>query len=784
MTDQNFKTGYRVNYLFYIMDCLIVILMHLAFHRLNEIVFYIFLAYTVITMAILFREHKKPRISEYVHKRLQVIFVVIVNGCQAFAFDSAQVFIYAMCFSAVVVFVFLDEKLSRFYTIMSVLIVITTMRGIVYFIHSINTTYAFSFGILVLVVINWIIITMVNRITFQTRQNIEQERSLDDMLKVVEAKCDEAQNATRSKTQFLANMSHEIRTPINSIMGMNEMILRESTEPDIRDYAGEVKTASQSLLGIINDILDISKIEAGKYSIVRVKFNLATLIGDVYNLVRFRAEGKNLEFKVIADEDLPSRIYADDIRLKQILMNLLTNAVKYTDKGTITFRISLADGGGIRFAVKDTGIGIKEKDLVHLHIAFNRLDEKRNRKVEGTGLGLAITTGLLELMGSKLEVSSVYGEGSVFSFVIKPKVIDVTPIGWIDFTQRNYKVETYNEEFEAPDAHVLIVDDNDVNRKVFIKLLKKTKIKISEASSGAECLAMTAETRYDMIFMDHMMPEMDGIQAFKAIRSQEMNLCRTVPIIALTANAVSGAREYYLDIGFNGFLTKPVEPKQLEDVVRTHLDSRYIKQCTEPEPEPEIPPLELPIIEGVDWSVARLHLKDDDILLETLTMFSAALRRDADELDFYYEDIKNEDSRTRYRVKVHSMKSSAMLVGFVQLAGMAMELEKAARAGEVDIIKAMHKIFIERWMSYSEPLAEIVESSTPKIPAAGHMAEIEEIFAQIRTAAEEMDVDVLDDMSSRLNQYSFESPQAEQIESIRASILNFEVEKLTDVYLQ
>ena len=781
----HFLTGYRCNLFFYLLECVVAVVLSIIYDRLVPVALIGFIVFALVTSFILFRVNKKHKISESNHKKLQSFFYSVINVVMSIAFDSAQVFIYAMCFSTIAMFIFLDTKIAKFQMLQSVLMIILFGGFTSVVVGSRQTMLEFTFGSFVLIVINWVVLSMTSIITFQNRKSIEQERSLDDLLKVVEAKCDEAQAATRSKTRFLANMSHEIRTPINSVMGMNEMILRESTEEDIISYASEAKNATESLLGIINDILDITKIEEGKINILSVKYNLSDLINDVYNLVRFRAEAKNLKFEIVADENLPSVLKGDDIRLKQILTNLLTNAVKYTEKGSIVLEIKLVDNDEIYFSVKDTGIGIKEEDLPRLFNAFDRIEETRNRNIEGTGLGLNITSTFLKAFGSELKVKSEYGKGSEFSFVLKQEIIDASPIGIIDVNVRKTKHKNYSVVFEAPDARLLIVDDNEINRKVFINLLKRTKIKIDEAESGIESIELTKKNTYDIIFMDHMMPVMDGVEAFHIIRNNKDNPNSEIPVIVLTANAVIGAEEYYMKEGFNSFLSKPIDPKKLEQAVFENLNSGLIKKKSEAVNEEiqEEQDFEYPIIDGIDWSYAKLHLKDDKLILDTVKMFRNSLKSDIEELNSYYVEMSKEEVLDNYRVKVHSMKSSAALIGIVQLAGIAMELEKAARNGDTAVIKIMHPVFAKRWLSYLEPLKDMFEIKKSGAVATADMPEIVEIFDTIHKAAENMDVDTLDEMSRKLDEYNFEGSTAEKIDEVKKLIFNFEVEKLVNYEL-
>ena len=353
-----FRTGCATNSFFYVFMGIAAIIMAVANNRfpLPMLIFFIvFFVGTTTAFAVAARKTKKYTL----YGVLQMMAFVILNCFVSIAFDSAQAFIYAMCFSTILGFVFIDVKVSKFQFIRSVIIVIIAAAFISYYTGSKQTMLAYTFGTVVLLVMNWVIVSMANHIKFQYRKNAEQERSLDDMLKVVEAKCDEAQQATKAKSNFLAHMSHEIRTPINAVIGMNEMILRESKDNDILKYASETKNAADSLLGIINDILDITKIEAGKLTPVYAEYKPAKLINNLYNLIRFKAEDKGLEFKVIIDERIPRRLKGDDIRLKQIVINLLSNAVKYTRKGSVTFEVQYLGSGRLYFSVKDTGIGIK-----------------------------------------------------------------------------------------------------------------------------------------------------------------------------------------------------------------------------------------------------------------------------------------------------------------------------------------------------------------------------------------------------------------------------------------
>ena len=384
-----------------------------------------------------------------------------------------------------------------------------------------------------------------------------------------------ADEANRAKSSFLANMSHEIRTPINAVLGMDEMILRESAEKNIRSYANDIQSAGRTLLSLINDILDFSKIEEGRMEIIPTQYELSSVINDLVNMSEPRARKKGLRLEIDVDENVPHILYGDEIRIKQVALNLLTNAIKYTEEGSVTlsagFKKEDEENILLSFKIEDTGIGMKEEDMDRLFSPFTRIEERRNRSIEGSGLGMSIVRQLLELMDSRLDVESVYGQGSKFSFDIRQKVINWEPMGDISdrFAKESGNAEAYHESFHAPDADILVVDDTEVNLSVFVNLLKQTKVRVDTAGSGKKAISMAGEKSYDIIFIDHMMPDMDGIETLRRIREDKgpgEPVC-----IALTANAVSGAREMYLDAGFTDYISKPVDGKRLEDMIRKYL---------------------------------------------------------------------------------------------------------------------------------------------------------------------------------------------------------------------
>ena len=383
----------------------------------------------------------------------------------------------------------------------------------------------------------------------------------------------EIEELSHSQNLFFSSMSHEIRTPINTIIGLNEMILREDISEEAADDARNIQGASKMLLTIINDLLDMSKLESGKMEIVPVKYHVGDMLSELVAMIWLRAKEKGLEFHVDVDPTIPAILYGDEVRLKQIIVNLLNNAVKYTNEGVITLSMRAAKGEQnqvmLTIAVADTGIGIKKDSIPFLFEAFKRVDEENNRYIEGTGLGLSIVKQLVSLMGGEISVNSVYTKGSTFKVIIPQGIVDSSALGELDLDNRQSirEREHYRQSFEAPNANLLIVDDNEVNLMVEEKLLRDTKINIDTAISGAECLKLSLTKKYDVIFMDHLMPEMDGIECLNALRSQQGGLNRETPVVVLTANAGGENQALYSKSGFDDYLSKPVRGIDMERIL-------------------------------------------------------------------------------------------------------------------------------------------------------------------------------------------------------------------------
>ncbi|MCR5718926.1 MAG: response regulator [Lachnospiraceae bacterium] len=499
-------------------------------------------------------------------------------------------------------------------------------------------------------------------------------RTLQTMSNSLKQQIEIADSANRSKSAFLANMSHEIRTPINAILGFDEMILRESNEETVKTYAYNIKRGGRTLLSLINDILDFSKIESGKMEIIPVEYEPALLINDMLDMVDFRAAEKGLRVRYEVDDNIPKKLFGDDIRIREVITNLLTNAVKYTNEGSVTLTVRKLSSDGetakLYVSVRDTGIGIKDEDRELLWDSYKRLDQDITREIEGTGLGLTITRKYLELMGSSLELSSRYGIGSDFYFEIEQKIIDKEPIG--DFEQARKeskkKIKVYSESFEAPDAKVLVVDDIAMNLSVFKGLLKYSKINIDTATSGMEALALMRKNAYDIVFMDHMMPKMDGLETYARIVSDRDLVRNDMPVIALTANAVSGVQNQYIEAGFADYLTKPLDTERLEAVLLKYLPEDKVVKTKKSDKVPK-----------------EEDEKSGNLISKTSGMDNCDGNPEVYKIavdSFLSEDFEEslsqafkEENWKDYEVYVHGLKSSAKIIGAVSLFELAKESE-------------------------------------------------------------------------------------------------------------
>ena len=538
---------------------------------------------------------------------------------------------------------------------------------------------------------------------------------------------EELVRANEAKSQFLANMSHEIRTPINGILGMDSVLLKECHDENLREYAKNIQSAGQSLLSIINDILDISKIESGKMEILTIRYQLFSVLNDCYNLTKIKLQNKPVSFIMQINEKLPSWLYGDEVRIRQIINNFLSNAVKYTKEGNITFELDFEEKTDeqilLVITVRDTGIGIKEEDLGKLFESFTRIEEKRNRNIEGTGLGLNLTKNLVNLMDGEVFAESTYGKGSCFTAKIPQKNADAKPMG--DFGKRYQQYLSTSDDdklsFLAPDAKILVVDDVTMNLKVVEGLLKATKIQIDTAVSGSECLECVKTTPYQMIFLDHMMPEMDGLETLEHMKNLADNPNAQTPVIMLTANAIVGAKEEYIEAGFTDYLTKPIRETELLEMILKYLPEELVcenggqgiekSQDAQDMEQPEAggegaePLQRLEQLEGLDVKTGLTYcMNEEDFYIEILQEFLQADK--ASQLKHFLA----EEDWDNYRTTVHALKSTSLTIGAVHLSGEAKALEMAAKEGNMDYIRSHHDGVMDEYKELTDHLKEILEN--------------------------------------------------------------------------
>ena len=728
---------------------------------------------------------------------------------------------------------------------------------------------------------------------------------------------EDSRRAERSKSDFLANMSHEIRTPMNAIVGMCELILREDgiTEA-ISEHCFNIQNAGRNLLQIINDILDFSKIDSGKMELIEEEFNIASTLNDVVNMAMARKGDKALEIIVEADPDIPSGLIADEVRIRQVIINFMTNAIKFTEKGAVVLKVSQTKqdyGINLNVSVIDTGIGISPENLEKLFTSFQQVDTRKNRSVEGTGLGLAISKRMVTLMGGFINVSSVYGQGSEFKFVIPMKVSNPKPFASVDNSESlhptayinlnkflpqvayHYRTlikhigkqlhtnftfcstfeslkehieakkvthcfigkEEYlankdyystlpesisvviiqerlnavvppprmkciykpfyvlsaasvlnNESviasitdrrgggmsFTAPKARVLIVDDNIINLKVAVGLMKPYNMQVLTADSAKTAIAMLRSKDYDLVFMDHMMPEIDGVEATGMIRATEGEYYKKLPIIALTANAINGVRDMFINAGFSDFMAKPIELSTLDRILKTWLPKELIKSGSAPKNITANPGRrkedKKPTDSGVLFSPEKGLVYtggDEGIYLEILEIYVKKGPDKIEELEGFFRD---KDWKS-YVIEVHALKNTSLSIGSVPLSELAKKLELAGKSGDYDVIEKEHadliglyKKVIEKGKEHlseiapepEEAAAEVVtkQAVMPEMDMALLMDYVEKISA----ACDEFDGDKVEELTDEASCYSYQGLElSEYFGKVKALALDYEYDE-------
>ena len=602
-----------------------------------------------------------------------------------------------------------------------------------------------------------------------------------------------AEASSEAKTSFLANMSHEIRTPINAIIGMDEMIIRESKEAGIIRYANNIRNASKTLLSLINDILDFSKVESGKMEIINSNYQVSSMLNDLVNMIQSRASDKSLELILDIDEQLPCELYGDEVRLRQIITNLLTNAVKYTKEGSVTLKIRVTklenSIGRLDVAVIDTGIGIRKEDQGKLFDSFQRVDEAKNHNIEGTGLGLALTKYLLEAMGSKLLLESEYGKGSAFYFGLEQKIVDDTPIGDYQkmYEKSRQENERYRESFQAPDALILVVDDTRMNLEVCKGLLKKTKVQIDVAESGAECLQMCEQKEYHLILLDHKMPHMDGVECLQRIRQQEEGLNTNTTVIALTANAIIGAKEYYLKNGFDDYLSKPVQGEKLEQLLCQYLPSELLLSPEEATiASYETMSTEVPEIIGIDEEDALSYAgESQEEYLKNLKLYL----EEYDSKRTQIQEAFEKDDWENYQILAHSIKSTSRLIGANDMSLLAKSMEEAAAKRNAIRIRGDHEVFMDQYERLCQRIKVAVANvvMTSNVPELKPVSkdEMHELISHMKTSVDEFDMSALHDQLEQLIGYDYlknvKDHMQEAVENFDYDAISTQVEVLENL---
>ncbi len=548
----------------------------------------------------------------------------------------------------------------------------------------------------------------------------------------------QAEKASIAKSEFLANMSHEIRTPMNAIIGLNDIIMEECGDTEIYAHAKDVQSAAKNLLAIINDILDLSKVEAGKMELVYVDYYIKVLTDEIMGMMDMAASQRGLILKYECDKTIPCRYNGDDGRIKQILINILSNAVKFTNKGYVRAYITgkpgrTADEEMLIFYVEDTGCGIREEDLGKIFEDFRQVDSKRNRNAEGTGLGLAIVKYLVELMEGTIEVESTYGKGTTVTIMIPQKIVDASPVSQMpELPQEEQKI---TDSFTAPGVKVLIVDDNVINRKVARGFLKNYAFDLTEAASGPEAVDLVRDVRFDIIFMDHMMPGMDGIEAAEIIRRDCGENGTTPVMIALTANAMEGMREHFLACGFQDFIAKPLDRRELNNTLLRWVPEKYRQTDGI---EEEVKPLDPTAfqIDGIDMKAAMQYYSgDNEGFADLLELYCIDGKRKTELL----RELVDSDM-LRYQIEVHGLKSASANIGAMEVSAMAREQENAAAQGDRELITEKFPLLLAEYETLLAHIGQFLEwrkeehSKKEKLPCP----DIQELRAQTAAALEEL----------------------------------------------
>lgn len=601
----------------------------------------------------------------------------------------------------------------------------------------------------------------------------------------------QTEDANRAKTNFVSNMSHEIRTPMNSIVGITEILLRSRHSPKEQEYLLNIQSSGRVLLTIINDVLDCSKMEAGKMQLFDEPYDTCSLFHDLRISMENRIGHSGLELIYDIDQDIPCKLKGDMGRIRQVIINLVNNAIKYTEKGSVRFSVHVrqknTDKVMLYYEVADTGIGIRKEDQKILFDAFQRVEMDRNRYVEGTGLGLTISQNLVNMMGGVIEVESEYGKGSRFFFTIEQTIIDPTPVSAVNYNGQKDNVTEKEAEclFIAPEAHILLVDDNELNLVVAKELLKPLRMQIDTAENGLQAVKMVRGSQYDLVLMDHMMPVMDGIEAAKAIRALPEDKYQNLPIIALTANAMVDARKEFLNAGMNGFVAKPIDftricnqlklwlPKDLvRDVPKEEAKKLLTDDLSDREIQPENPQTEFSFGEGVK------HCGSKAALMKTIRIFYRTIDSKANKI----EQCLKEGLISDYVIEVHALKSSALLIGAVPLSEAAKELESYGKQGKTEVLEEKTPEVLAMYRDFKNILKPYADKEEAAKQEASD-GEWIQALQQIHQCIEQFDLDGVDRIMEKLEEYQTPECLRESMDQLRVYVADVSMEeimKLTD----
>ena len=599
----------------------------------------------------------------------------------------------------------------------------------------------------------------------------------------------QTEDANRAKTNFVSNMSHEIRTPMNSIVGITEILLRSRHSPKEQEYLLNIQSSGRVLLTIINDVLDCSKMEAGKMQLFDEPYDTCSLFHDLRISMENRIGHSGLELIYDIDQDIPCKLKGDMGRIRQVIINLVNNAIKYTEKGSVRFSVHVrqknTDKVMLYYEVADTGIGIRKEDQKILFDAFQRVEMDRNRYVEGTGLGLTISQNLVNMMGGVIEVESEYGKGSRFFFTIEQTIIDPTPVSAVNYNGQKDNVTEKEAEclFIAPEAHILLVDDNELNLVVAKELLKPLRMQIDTAENGLQAVKMVRGSQYDLVLMDHMMPVMDGIEAAKAIRALPEDKYQKLPIIALTANAMVDARKEFLNAGMNGFVAKPIDfaricnqlklwlPKDLvRDVPKEEAKKLLADDLSDREIQPEDPQMGFSFEEGVK------HCGSKAALIKTIRIFYRTIDSKADKI----EQCLKEGLISDYVVEVHALKSSALLIGAVPLSEAAKELEGYGKQGKTELLEEKTPDLLAMYRDFKDILKPYADKEEAARQEASN-GEWCQALQQIHQCIEQFDLDGVDRIMEKLEEYQIPECIRESMDQLRVYVADVSMEEIMEL---